>query len=46
MTDHVLYHSLLPISAQVRHKFERAVEAKNYPRLAYLLGIKTIHISE
>lgn len=46
MTGYVLVNSLTPVSANHRHALEQALEEKNYPRLAYLLEIKTIHISE
>ena len=46
MTEHVLVRSLIDIPTNDRHELEQALKEKNYPRLAYLLGIKTIHISE
>lgn len=46
MCEYVLHHMENGLSTEERMKLEEAFQAKDYPQLAYLLDIKTIHISE
>ncbi|CAF0735208.1 unnamed protein product [Rotaria sordida] len=46
MTQYVLNEKKNLISIDERSKLQNALKIKNYPQLAYLLDIKTIHISE
>lgn len=46
MAEHVLKQADQYLSLNEQDELELAVRTKNYPQLAYLLGIKTIHISE
>jgi homospermidine synthase len=46
MAQHVLKQTDRILSDHERDSLANACHAKNYPGLAYLLGIKTIHISE
>jgi homospermidine synthase len=46
MTEYILNKYQISLSSDDRIKFEQTLKIKDYPRLAYLLGIKTIHISE
>ncbi len=46
MTEYVLNQNEKLISINEKNQLENALKIKDYPQLAYLLGIKTIHISE
>jgi len=46
MAQYVLTQNENFISTNEKTELEDALRMKNYPQLAYLLGIKTIHISE
>jgi homospermidine synthase len=46
MTQYILKQGEHFISINERDQLENELNIKNYPQLAYLLGIKTIHISE
>jgi homospermidine synthase len=46
MTHYILQQKDKFLSSKEKKNLENALETKNYPQLAYLLGIKTIHISE
>ncbi len=46
MADYVLNQNENFLSLNEKDELENALTMKNYPQLAYLLGIKTIHISE
>jgi homospermidine synthase len=46
MTEYILHKCHASISVNIRLEFEQTLKTKNYPKLAYLLDIKTIHISE
>lgn len=46
MTQYVLNHNDIVISIDKKTELENALKVKDYPQLAYLLDIKTIHISE
>ncbi|CAF2752515.1 unnamed protein product [Rotaria sp. Silwood2] len=46
MTEYILTKCSTSILEDKRIEFEEALKEKNYPKLAYLIGIKTIHISE
>ncbi len=46
MAQYVLNQNDNFISIDEKNQLEDALKTKNYPQLAYLLGIKTIHISE
>jgi len=46
MAQYVLKKNDKEISANDKTQLESALKKKDYPQLAYLLGIKTIHISE
>lgn len=46
MGEHVLNQNERILTNEEKTNLQEAVQTKNYPQLAYLLGIKTIHISE
>jgi len=46
MAQYVLNQKDILISINEKNELENALKIKDYPQLAYLLGIKTIHISE
>ncbi|CAF3762205.1 unnamed protein product [Rotaria sordida] len=46
MTKFILNECATSILEDNRIKFEQALKEKNYPQLAHLIGIKTIHVSE
>lgn len=46
MAEYVLNQNKILLSTDEKIELENALKTKNYPQLAYLLNIKTIHISE
>ncbi|CAF0994893.1 unnamed protein product [Adineta ricciae] len=46
MAQHVLSSKDIQIATDEKQQLQSALKAKDYPQLSYLLGIKTIHISE